>query len=909
MYIDAILDREKEIIQVVERTKDGRNFVNYPAKYIFYYDDPKGKYTSIYGSPVSRVACRSRKELNREVAIHSQGQIYESDFNPIFRCLADNYLNCETPKLQVGFIDIEVGFNERKGFSPPSDPFNEVTAITIYYRWLEDMITLALPPPGMGMDQAEDLLEGIPNCHLFSSEDELLGTFLDLIEDCDIISGWNSEGYDLPYLVNRITRVLSKDDTRRFCLWNQLPKKRQFERFGKTQETYDIVGRVHLDYLQLYKKYTYEERHSYSLDAIGEHELKERKVQYEGTLDELYRNDFRKFIEYNRQDTELLHKLDLHLGFMDLANQHGHDCTVLFPTVMGTVGITEQAIINEVHSRGMVVPNRKEHPDTGNAAGAYVAKPKTGIHEWIGSVDINSLYPSAIRALNMTIETIVGQLRPTYTDELIQKNLAAQLKYTKTPSVQRAWEGVFATLEYDYVMNKDETNMIWVDWESGESEQMTGSELYGAIFQSKDLMISANGTIFRADIEGIIPVLLSKWYSERKELQAKLTEVKNNPNSTKEEIAYWDKRQLVKKINLNSLYGALLNVGCRFFDKRIGQSTTLTGRTITKHMDAHLNEQVTGDYDHLGKSIVYGDTDSCYFSIWPLVKDKVNSGQMEWNHDIAVEIYDAMAEEVNDSFPEFMKTSFNCTDDRASIIKCGREIVARTGLYIKKKRYAALVYDNEGTRLDLLTDPEDIKKTGTIQGVGKVKTTGLDLRRSDTPKFMQAFLLEILTDVLTGKDEDFIADKIKEFKIKFKDRPGWEKGTPKSVNKLTHYRTLEDKSKDLGGIKANLPGHVRAALNWNTLRNMYSDNRSMEIVDGQKIIVCKLKNNPMGYTSVAYPVDQPHLPQWFKDLPFDHELMASTIVDQKVNNLLGVLKWDLESKTNVTTTFGDLFDF
>ena len=161
----------------------------------------------------------------------------------------------------------------------------------------------------------------------------------------------------------RVTRVLNKDDTRRFCLWGQLPKQRTFERFGAENLTFDLIGRVHMDYMQLYRKYTYEERHSYSLDAIGEYELDERKTQYEGTLDQLYNKDFPKFIDYNRQDTMLVAKLDKKLRFLDLANELAHDNTVLLPTTMGAVAVTEQAIINEAHQRGMVVPNRKGRDD------------------------------------------------------------------------------------------------------------------------------------------------------------------------------------------------------------------------------------------------------------------------------------------------------------------------------------------------------------------------------------------------------------------------------------------------------------------------------------------------------------------------------------------------------------------
>ena len=150
-----------------------------------------------------------------------------------------------------------------------------------------------------------------------------------MIEDSDIITGWNSEGYDIPYTVNRVSRVLSKDDTRRFCLWKQLPKKREYEKYGKSAETYDLVGRVHLDSLELYRKYTYEERHTYRLDAIGELEVGEKKTVYEGTLDQLYNNDFRTFIEYNRQDVALLDKLDKKLRFIDLSNSIAHENTVL----------------------------------------------------------------------------------------------------------------------------------------------------------------------------------------------------------------------------------------------------------------------------------------------------------------------------------------------------------------------------------------------------------------------------------------------------------------------------------------------------------------------------------------------------------------------------------------------------
>ena len=883
-YIDALFDREHDRIHVVERIKGERVYREYPANYIFYYDDPRGKFRSIYGTPVSRFSTRNNREFRKEIRVQSGKQLYESDINPIFRCLEENYKNRDAPTLQTAFFDIEVAFDQIRGFSPVEDPFNPITAISVYLDWLDQLVTLVVPPRHMSVDTAQDIANNFANTLVFEREEELINTFLDLIDDADVLTGWNSEGYDIPYTVNRATRVLSRDDTRRFCLWGQLPKERKFERFGAEATTFDLVGRVHMDYMQLYRKYTYEERHSYSLDAIGEHELGERKTQYEGTLDQLYNQNFKTFIDYNRQDTMLIAKLDRKLRFLDLANELAHANTVLLQTTMGAVAVTEQAIINEAHERGMVVPNRRQRltdEDT-QAAGAYVAYPKKGIHEWIGSIDINSLYPSAIRALNMGPETIVGQLRPTMTNRLIKERMG------KGDSFAAAWEGLFATLEYTAVMEQQPGTEITIDWEGGEESVHSAPEVWRMIFDSdQPWMLSANGTIFTYERKGVVPGLLERWYAERKELQAKKKEA-----TDAKEIAFWDKRQLVKKINLNSLYGAILNPGCRFFDKRIGQSTTLTGRSIARHMDAYVNECVTGQYDHVGDAIIYGDTDSCYFSAWTTLKSEVQSGAMTWSKEICISLYDSLADQVNDSFPAFMEQAFHCPRDMGSLIRAGRETVADRGLFITKKRYAVNAIDIEGKRLD-------------VDGlIGKTKATGLDLKRSDTPRVIQDFLLEILNKVLAGAAKDEIVHRIREFKSEFKNRPGWEKGSPKRVNNLTKYAAEEAR---LG--KANMPGHVRAALNWNSLRQMHSDNYSMQIVDGMKTIVCKLRPNPLNWTSIGYPTDEQHLPAWFKELPFDDSEMEATVVDGKVENLLGVLDWDLESATNISNNFQKMFSF
>jgi len=282
---------------------------------------------------------------------------------------------------------------------------------------------------------------------------------------------------------------------------------------------------------------------------------------------------------------------------------------------------------------------------------------------------------------------------------------------------------------------------------------------------------------------------------------------------------------------------------------------------------------------------------SCYFSAYSTLKTDIDNGTIPWSKEDISAFYDGIGNLVNGTFQRFMLDAFNCPASRGEVIKAGREIVGVKGLFITKKRYAVLVYDKEGKRKDTNGKP------------GEIKAMGLDLKRSDTPEYMQTFLSDVLEMVLDGVPESEVLDTIKNFRSSFKALDGWEKGSPKRANNITKYQKLEEKHG-----KSNLPGHVRASINWNTLKRIFNDKYSMNITDGAKVIVCKLKPNPLGFTSVAYPVDELRLPQWFKDLPFDHDEMEATIIDKKVENLIGVLNLDLQS-TNEKTTFSKLFFF
>jgi DNA polymerase elongation subunit (family B) len=919
VYVDSIIDKNKDIISVVERVDGVRKYIQYPARYVFYYPDANGKFTSIFGDKLNRVQHTSSKQFNKEKKMQYGKKLFESDVNPVFRCLSENYENAEAPELNTAFWDIETDFNKELGFAPPEDPFNAVTAISVHLSWMKRTFCLAVAPKKIDASTANDIADKFEDTIICATEEEMLLMFLDLIDDADVFSGWNSEGFDIPYTVNRVAKILGKEYTRRFCLWDHYPKKRMFEKYGKEQETYDTVGRVHLDYLQLYQKYTYHEMHSYSLDAIAEYELGEKKVEYEGTLDQLYNNDFEKFISYSRQDVDLLVRLDKKLQFIDLANVLAHANTVLLQTTMGAVAQTDQAIINEAHGLGLIVPDKRRHTDNIPAAGAYVAVPEKGMHKWIASMDLNSLYPSILRSCNMSTETIVGQIRHTLTDQGIMEQIAKVKNFDKKVAdptdrdevmafgksmldspFPKYWEGKFAAKEYELVMERDTDTLLTVDMEDGSTMNATGAEIYDIVFTGgMPWVLSSNGTIFSYEKKGVIPGLLERWYSERKVLQKKAKGFRAEGNA--EQFAFWDKRQLVKKINLNSLYGALLNPGSRFFDSRLGQSTTLTGRCIARHMAGSVNQVMTGEYDYKGDTIIYGDTDSVYFSAYPMLKEQIDAGELKWDKDSIIAYYDAVSEAADETFPGYMNQAHNCPADLGRIIAAGREIVGQSGLFIIKKRYAILVIDDEGQRMDV-----DGKS-------GKLKAMGLDLKRSDTPAFMQDWLKEILDLTLNASGEEPVLERIKEIRKEFRSMKAWKKGTPKRVNKLSYYAGLEWKVNKRTGEetfkgKANMPGHVRAAINYNRLRKMYGDAYSMEIEDGMKTIVCKLKDNPLKMKSIGIPTDLKRVPEWFQDLPFDDKEMEQAIVTKKIENLLGVLNWDLQS-AHEATTFNSLFDF
>lgn len=942
-YVDAYHDRKKDVIRVAERLNGKRIMRDIKPVYEFYAEDPQGRVMSVTGKKTRKYTFSSANEMRTMKESLGSTEIFESDVNVLFKTLADNYMNVEAPDLHTAFFDIETDFCQERGYAPVDDPFNRVTAVSMYLKWLDALIMLVLKPEGMPQDIAEEIVSRFENKEghviLCSSETQMLLMFLEMIEDADVLSGWNSEFYDIPYLVNRISLVMSSAETTRFCLWGQEPKSRVSENYGKEVTTYDFIGRIHFDYLNLYKKHAGQVEQSYALDVIGEKITKQRKVAYEGNLDKLYNTDFELFIDYGLQDSKLLYLIDKKLDYINLHNRLAHQECVPLPTTTGSVALLETAVINEIHSWGEVVFDKRKHPASDGAAGAWVQDPIKGLHDAIGLIDLNSLYPSVIRALKMSTESIVGQVRQTYTEAYLAEKIEHQRQQSKsksfTPNYTDAWHSLFAAIEHTKVVDKTD-DILHIDMEDGSTLEMTAAELNRVIFdENSTLVLSANGTLFDRTKRGVIPTILERWYTERQLMQRAVIDckqlagkssidsengystddmnkvlngysrrewlAKNEPTMTfsqrddgkwysdqPDTIAtrgsYWKMMQQIRKILLNSLYGALLNQHCRFYDKRLGQSVTLTGRSITKHMASQINQSFGCGYSHVGGTIIYGDTDSVMFSAKKHFID--NNIEFDWSDKSAiVDLYLAVGGQVSDSFPEFMNKTFNTGLVNGRIIDAGLEIAGSRGLFLKKKRYGILKYWEDGFRLDTNGKP------------GSLKAMGVEIKRSDTPKFIQNFLEDIFINLLDGGTEEELREKVKSFKRSFKLLEPWKKGSPKAVKNLTN-KTSEYMTTGKCGV-----GHVLAAINWNKLRKENNDVDSPEVVDGGKTIVCKLLDNQMGITSIGYPIEiADRLPAWFTSLPFDEVDMEQSVLTQKLENLFGIVDMDLAIHDNLNTT-------
>lgn len=957
-YISAV--RKGDLVYVWERDSDGRRIIDYPAPYYFYVDDEHGPYLTIYDTAVSRINLDTNKQYNEaKKRFEKEGiRTWESDMPPEIRVLSNHYYGVPAPKLNITFLDIEVDYDPQRGFSSPKNPYAPINSVALLHYNKNEMVVLAVPPEeGWTVDRLKleltEICKTAPvpakyttRVQLYESERELLLALIEELDWCDLACGWNSDMFDFPYIAMRILKVLDQVDVDLTVETEVHPetlkvklkytndpnakiagkdkarflKKLDFHTYGgigfkpvATKQnklmghSITSIGRLFSDYLPLYKKYEPGERASYKLAAISDIVLVDPdtdesilpKLEYEGSLADLYRTNFAFFVRYNMRDTEILGGFEDKLGYVELANQMMHMSTALYAHVGGTLKLAEYALVNYCHHTLKRVVNNNNRPEIDRAIdGALVLLPQTGIHRWIGSIDINSLYPSAIRSINISPETIIGQFVNAASD-------AAEIA-------------------------ANSSRMITFIRESDKAEMTQPARVWRQELLDNCWAVSGYGTVFNQAKQGFIPSILADWYARRKEYQKKKSDSQKLVNALvkeagnmdcmtpdnrvlymkyTEEVGYYDRLQYVYKIKLNSLYGALTNLYFRFYDLRMGESTTGTGRTIVKHQCRKAAEVLDGSYDvdfplyqsvtdavesgytieeaqqvslngavisgrwydtkfngeFQCESVVYGDTDSSYF---------VTHAS---NQEEAIAIADHVADRVNASYPEFMRNTFLCNTGYDTLIKCGREIVSDSGIFVEKKRYILHVVDLEGKSVD------------------KMKVMGLDTKKTTLPSYVASRLNKFIERFLKGEEWLDVARSVVEYKDELKTVSDITYiGLPKGVNKLEEYTAAYE-----ADPATRLPGHVAAAICYNNELQERGDLYSPPILSGMKIKQYILKTKLGRFTRIALPTDIEVIPPWFKDFDIDRDVHVQKLVDDPLNNILKAIGKEPPTKQSV----------
>ena len=815
---------------------DTRGHLQIPYRKYAYVKDSSGQHISLYGDRLKRVTSYDKDDPT----------LHESDVPPMTRFLVDQYGDSDESSVghKVMFFDIEVEVTE--GFPDVQKAYNPITSIALYDYATEKYYTYCFDPHKRieSYERGEEVVE------FYETEYEMLNKFFQKYLEIrpTIISGWNSEFFDIPYLYNRAVRVLGPEVAN---LMSPISKVI----YSEYKKKHTIAGVSSLDYLQLYRQFTFTQQSSYRLDYIGEVEVGMKKVEYEGTLNDLYDNDLQTFIDYNIRDVRILVELDKKLDFIEIARGIAHLGHVPYEDINMSSRWLEGAILVYLKKIGVVAPNKPPRPkkfSDDKFTGAYVQEPQAGKHKWVYDLDITSMYPSVIRSLNVSPETKIGKVTGWNEEEFINKS--KEKTYT--------------------MLNKNNKEM----------GKMTKQELQ-KYFDEADVSISSNGIIYRTDKQGLIPALLEKWFNERVEMR-KLVKKFNEQGDTEKEN-YFDRRQHIQKIVLNSLYGVLGLPVFRFYDLDNAEATTTTGQQLikfSKKITNHFyNKELGTDEDY----VIYIDTDSIFASAVPLVKKRFPNQELTETMmtQRIMEICSEVQDYLNESYNYFAKKFCN-VDDHVFDIK--QEVVAKTGLFITKKRYGLRIINDAGRK------------------VNKTHVKGLDTIRSNFAVAMKDLLQKVLDDILADVPKEKIDERISIFKRNMTSLHYDVMANPIGVKGIGKYQ-VKDSENAFSQYKKGTPVHVKSAINYNSLIDYWYEGKKYgKITNGNKIKWVYLKENEFGFDTIAYKgyEDPPQILDMIKKY-IDHNKMYEQAMSKKVGMFYKALKWG--GVEDVTTSMNRFF--
>ncbi len=815
---------------LVRGIRDGQEFrskIKYqPTLYI--QSAKQTGYTDIYGNhlkplqfdsiPDARTFAKQNEETNLKV--------YGFPFYNSQYCI-ETYPNAETEwkreEIRVFTIDIEVSSEE--GFPEPDEAKHPITAICVHDSLRDKFITF-----GNGDWSRNDsvLPEELVDKVFYvacNSERQILEFFLKYW--CDnfpqVVTGWNTQTFDMPYIHNRMVKL--GFDVKRLSPWN-VTRLREFPTKQGTQLRVEIMGVDDIDYLDRYKKNSVQE--SYRLDHIATVELGGSRIikKEAGTLHRLFFDDFNKFIDYNIQDTNLVKRLDDKMGLIDVQIAVAYKAGINYEDVSGVVKTWDALINREMAVENKIPPTTfPKYSLTEAIPGGYVKTPQVGKHGWVASFDLNSLYPHLIMQYNISPETIMDKLQ------------------------------------------------VWPD--ISEDKRMRDF-LHNKTFKNPgDFAVAASGWCFKKDREGMIPRAMRKLYSERKKIQGVMKKAqKEGKDITKLHLA-----QYVRKILLNSGYGAITNKYYRWFDPRLGSSITLSGQFVIQRaemaINAYLNKLLKTDkVDY----VIAIDTDSNYVNLQPLV-DKFFADKSKTE---VVDILDRVCEEqltkaLNQEFDKIAKYQ-NVYEQKMVM---GRENIADSAFWTAKKRYAMNVWDIEGYR------PEK----------PKLKIQGLEAIRSSTPQICREPLLKLIELCLVS-DEAEVQKAVQDFKKYFLTLRGEDIAFPRTMNNVWAYTP-----RDNIGFKKGTPPHIRGAVLFNRLVKQHKLENTWEYINnGEKGKFLWLREpNNVGSDVISYMTA---IPNTFKVREYiDYQKMFQKIIVEPMEGILDPIGWSIEKRLTLTNFF------
>jgi DNA polymerase elongation subunit (family B) len=866
MYQSIYYDRTNYQYHLRDDKRGWKMFNYQPTCYVADIDGELETLDGTRVSPVKKIDWKDPKYFEKDVDKNTRVLVdfyYESDDTPSYHNLV--------------YLDIEC---EIAGALTPEnikDPKGKITSIALYDNNSKKYYCLILDEKQL-MDEAKsEGKEVIP----YKSEKDLLSGFLDVWIKLDptIISGWNSEFFDIPYLYYRISKVLSEELAQYLSPIQKVRPTAMFD--GGVMTDFVVIGGVnHLDYMNLFKKFITKQEPSYALGNIGEKYVKLGKIDYKGSLDKLFREDINTFIEYNIRDVEIIVELEKSLKFIDLTVTIAHLCHTTYESIYYSTVLNDGAILTYLKRKGIVSPNKPTTYNPGlkeikeEYAGGYLKDPVPGLYEWVIDLDFTSLYPSIIRSLNMGIETLVGRVvnRDKFDNQWSLRELKA-MDPNKMIEIEKVKKD--RKLIRSEVRVQDVVNLI----------------------EEGDLLISAPGVIFRKDKSSVVCEILADWFAKRQEYKAlmkKAYKVDNDPVMGE----FYNKRQHAYKIKLNDVYGVFAINGWRYTDghKFISKAITLTGQRLTqesiKFVNKWMNEELsTKDKDY----IVTSDTDSLFIQTKELILQR-NPELVDGTQDEIVKAVLKVATEIqklaNDNLHTLVQELFNVKyPDEPHYFELKQEVVLDRGYFAGKRRYAMHIVNKEGVP----TDELDMK--------------GLDLMKSNFPPLFRKFGEHILNEIMFGTSKVSIDKQVLEFRESLRT-VGWEQILkPTGLKKMSEYIASGPTAGEIfSKLGLKCPINTKAAIYYNDLLRFKGlDKKHPTFQIGDKMYIGYLKENPYRIDVIGFNghSDPPEIMEFIEKY-IDRDGLFDSVMKNKLEGIYSDLGWGMpvfNKKVNKFFTF------